>query len=191
MQLSAPVAERPSCSESPPGLLAYPWCGQLLQALVDAGRVATNARIVQVTHFDPQTRLIESLAWSGFQDGLPQAAIRMARKLLPDFDPYRVRPRVDINRCNEQVYLHGQAVFAPFDEVALGAVDHRILAVAMAIGKIRRSYLHPLWVHGQLFGAIGFHAQEIVEDQRRLMDVFVGIAQELVALAPASAAARG
>ncbi|HLY67856.1 MAG TPA: hypothetical protein VKU60_20120 [Chloroflexota bacterium] len=158
--------------------------------MVDAGRLATNARIVQVTRFDPATRLIESLAWSGFQEGLPQAAIRMARKLFPDFDPYRVKPRVDINRCNEQVYLHGQTVLAPFDEVALGAVDHRILAVAIAIGKIRRSYLHPLRVDGELFGALGFHAQEIDDDQRRLMDVFVGIAQELLALALARTSAR-
>src|SRR5579862_3323663 len=165
-----------------PATRARPASHPLLQTLVRTARLATDARIVQITRFDRPSGLIESLAWSGFRGSLPEAAIRVVRKLFPDFDPYHVRPRVDINRWNVQVYLHGQPVLAPFDEVAFGAVDHKILAVAMAVGKIRRSYLHPLRVGGEIFGAFGFHAQQIDDDQQRLMDGFVEIAEELLAV---------
>jgi hypothetical protein len=154
----------------------------VLGGLVETARVATDARIVQITYFDRQQGLIESLAWAGFHIGLADAALKMAWRLFPNFDPYQVKPPVEHNRHSARVYVDGEAVRAPFDEVAFGAVDHRILAVAMAVGKIRESYLHPLRLGGEVFGAIGFHAQDITAAQLDGMQQLAWIAQGMLQL---------
>jgi hypothetical protein len=154
----------------------------VLGGLVETARVTTNARIVQITYFDRERGLIESLAWAGFHIGLADAALKMAWRLFPNFDPYQVKPPVEHNRHSVRVYVDGDAVRAPFDEVAFGAVDHRILAVAMAVGKIRESYMHPLRLGGEVFGAIGFHAQDITAAQLDSMQQLAWIAQGMLQL---------
>ncbi len=134
--------------------------------------------MVQITHFEPDTQLIESLVWSGFGGGLVTAAIAMAQRIVPGFDPYRVKPHVTINHWNIRVYLHGEPALAPFDEVALGAVDNRILALSIGLAKLHWSYLHPLVVRGTRFGAIGFHSDAITPEQQTAMRSFAGKAED-------------
>ena len=138
--------------------LAIPHGSSIYQQIVDNARVATKARFVVLTVADLNKGRVRTEAVSGFGTQAARRALEAARRLIPAFDPTNVELDVRVNPVQEAVFLRGEAVSAPFQEVAAKVVPAAILQIVTKMLRVKHSYVHPLFAQGAVVGSLSFHS---------------------------------
>jgi signal transduction histidine kinase len=129
---------------------------ELSTQIVENAVVATGTAWVHLTEYDPEQRVVRTVASAGRHIAAVQRVIDFARTLHPGWDPNRLTISVDVNPINRAIYLEGQAVVASLADVAEGIVDRRFVRVAEAMLGIRFCLVLPLHVGGRVAGSITF-----------------------------------
>ena len=143
------------------------------QEIVDNARAAIGARIVVLTRLDPDGQEAQTVAWSGLQRSRGREALAAAQRLIPGFEPTHVTTRPTVNEYQRRIFLDGQAVEAPYPDLARGIVDDRILGLGALILGIRHSFTCPLKVSGRVAGSLSFMLTKPFTDaQRRTCEAF-------------------
>jgi signal transduction histidine kinase/CheY-like chemotaxis protein len=145
----------------------------LHQAIVDNGQIATGARLVHFAWYDADSGEVSFGATSGLGAPLVDRALAAVRRRVPSFDERQVRFRPDMNPYLRRVYLQGEPVVGPFEEIAAGAVDPRVLKIAQTVLSLRHTLSHPLRAGGRVVGSVAFHFPRPIDaGQRAVCEAF-------------------
>jgi GAF domain-containing protein len=140
---------------------------------VEHAQAATGARMVALVRFDPTRKEGRMVAQAGLRTQFMQRALRIAQRLTPGFDPFRLRVMVGANPLLEEAYRTGTPVGGPFEQIAAGTMDPRMVGLAGPIAGVHYSYVHPLTLRHRVSGSLSFHfGAECSEQQRRVCDAF-------------------
>jgi PAS domain S-box-containing protein len=139
----------------------------LYQEIVDNGQAATGARLVHFAWFDAETSMVRAGATSSLQSPVMRRTLEAVRGVVPGFDPGDVQFRADLNSSIRRVYVDGQPVVGPFEEVAAGAVPGQVLQIAARLLGVRHTLSCPLRVQERVVGSLAFHMAQPIDDSRR------------------------
>src|SRR4051812_37101871 len=143
------------------------------QEMVDNAQAATGARLVVFARFDPERQEARVEAWAASHASVIQYGLAAVAQFDPHFDPGRVAIKANVNRWAQRLYLEGLPVAAPFEEIAQGTVDARIVHVASAVLGLVHGLLCPVIVGDSVAGSLGFYTPEVMTNtQRRTAEAF-------------------
>ncbi|MEE8519654.1 MAG: ATP-binding protein [Dehalococcoidia bacterium] len=143
------------------------------QQIVENARVATKARFVVLTIADLSRGRVWTEATAGFGSRTAARALKAAQLVVPNFDPAHVELDVHVNPVQEAVFLRGEAVSAPFKEVAAKVVPNAILQIVTNMLRVKHSYVHPLFAQGAVVGSLSFHSTvPVTYAAQRVFDAF-------------------
>jgi signal transduction histidine kinase len=129
----------------------------LYQEIVNNALAALGARFVNLSGFDRERQEIFTVAWAGGPRHLLQQTIVACRQLIPGFDLTRLRIGVDANPHLRAIHVEGLTVLAPFEAVAEGTTDPRLVAAARRVLGLQYTLAVPLKLRHSVAGSIAFH----------------------------------
>ncbi|MEX2355559.1 MAG: GGDEF domain-containing protein, partial [Thermaerobacterales bacterium] len=105
----------------------------------------------------PDTRKVEIVSTVQTKINTFQRSLLLVQRVLPRFNPDSIIFNADVNEHTARIYLKGETVWAPLEDVARGTVDGHVLSVARGMLGIRYLYSCPVRVNNKIFGALVYH----------------------------------
>ncbi|MGH2378991.1 MAG: hypothetical protein ACRDGT_11010 [Candidatus Limnocylindria bacterium] len=130
-----------------------------------------EARMVNVSRFDPLTQRLNSNVWAWSSVTTYQRALATAQHVVPGFDPSRHPVPVKVNPAVEACVLRGERVVVPFEQIAAGTVNPWVIRLARALMALEWTVSVPVIVSGAVIGTFAAHFSH------RPTDVQVQLAQ--------------
>jgi hypothetical protein len=168
----------------------------VLDPVLNRARSVTGARMVAVSRYDSVTGMGSVVAVSWPHSRAFLQAVEAAKRFFPGFDPVGFTFHVSSNGYTRAVYLEGESVAAPLEELAKDILSPRLIRIAVQLGGLRHTLACPLKVRGRVRGSVAFYAgrplgQRIAEFERFVIDELMMWEGGLLpgALGPAGASA--
>ncbi|WP_170130922.1 GAF domain-containing sensor histidine kinase [Deinococcus yavapaiensis] len=122
--------------------------------IVEDARLALGMPYIALARFDEATRTTRIVATGGASGDAMQRGIRLARRLIPSFDPFSATASADYNEHTRAVYFERRVVMAPLSDIVGDLVPPLMLQIAAKVAGISHCMLVPLHVEERVFGSL-------------------------------------
>jgi signal transduction histidine kinase len=145
----------------------------LYQEITENALAATGARFVNMSRLDHQEQMLYGAAWATAPDALYHRALDMAQRIVPGILPTGLSFPVSVNPIVRAVHVEGKTILATLEESAKNTVPPELVHIAQTIMGARFTLSVPLWVGGEVAGALAFHfTDEPTEVVQRTAEAF-------------------
>lgn len=128
-----------------------------IQLLSRQALTVLEARMVNVSRFDPLAQRLTSFVWAWSAESAYERALAAAQRVVPGFDPSRHPIPARVNRAIEACVTRGERVVVTFDEITAGTVHPWIARLARVVMGLEWTISVPLLHEGAVTGTFAAH----------------------------------
>jgi hypothetical protein len=156
------------------------------ELLARQARTVLEARMVNVSRFDPLAQRLTSFAWAWSSESAYERALAAAQRVIPGFDPSRHPIPARVNPAIQACVGRAERVVVPFEQITAGTVHPWVVRLARVVMGLEWTISVPLLHAGAVAGTFAAHfsqrpsdaqvqvAQSYADEFGRLMAVSAG-----------------